>query len=208
MVNLESESGKRAGAIPHRPAGGIRRKIIFVAGVMLLAFLAIWLWPRDSRQPLLRLVVVRRIKESGKPLVVLRVKVADGRRIQLTGACRLIDGQPEESNRTDQTWGGLWTLSHGSPLGNPTTGRNEFYVCEPTNASVWQMRIYVSFEEPSFFKRVSHMPTMYRTFRKTLNEPVLRSAKGAWGTFYSAGQKVVDSDFITNTATDAEMLKH
>lgn len=185
-MNLEGEPGKRGAAIPHRPASHVQRKIIFVAGVMLLASLAIWFWPRDSRQPLLRLVVVRRIKESGKPIVVLRVKVADGRRIQIGGACRLINGEPQEPNRTDQTWGGLWTLAHGSPLGNPTTGRNEFYVCEPTNASVCQMRINVSFEEPSFFKRVSFMPTMYRTFRKTLNEPLFCGRRNGLGVLSTA----------------------
>jgi hypothetical protein len=176
-----------------------RSKIIVVAALGLLASLVVLAWPRDAKQPLLHLVVVRRVTENGKPIVVFRVKVSDGRRIQITGATRIVNGETEAQNRLDPTWGGLWTLSHGSPLGNPATGRNEFYVCEPTNSTVWQMRVYVSFEEPNFLKRVSYMPNMYRVMRKTLKEPALRATKVAWNTFYSVGQRQLDSDFITNT---------
>ena len=95
-------------------------------------------------------------------------------------------------------------LSHGSPLGDPNTGRNEFYVCEPANATVWQMRVVVGFEEPSFFKRLSFMPGMYRTVHKELNQPVLRSAKAAWGTFYSAGRQELESDLITNSVSQPQ----
>lgn len=187
-------------------AASLRRKIIFVAGAALLVCLAIWFWPRDSSQPLLRLVVVRRIIESGKPVVVFRVKVADGRRLQIGGACRIINGKPEWPSQTDPTWGGLWTVSHGSPLGDGRTGRNEFYVCEPTNATVWQMRVNVEFEEPSFFKRLSYMPDMYRNVHRIWKQPVLLSARAAWGTFYSAGQQQLESELITNTMGNAQTL--
>jgi hypothetical protein len=200
-VIVEPEPTQRIALVRHSHAGSRRRNIIILAGLAVLACLVIWFWPREPTQPLLHLTVVRRVKENGKPVVVLRVKVADGRRIQIRGACRIIDGKPQESNPTDQTWGGLWTLSHGSPLGDPNTGRNEFYVCEPTNATVWRMRVNVEFEEPSFFKRFSCMPGMYRNLHKGLNQPVLRSAKMAWDTFYSAGQQELDSDLIANNVS-------
>ena len=86
------------------------------------------------------------------------MQVADRRRIQLTGARRIVGERMLAEVPSDPTWGGLWTRSHGAAWGAPSKGREEFYVGQPTNAPVWRLWVKVSLEEPSVFKRAERMP--------------------------------------------------
>jgi hypothetical protein len=151
---------------------------------------------------LLHLQLVRQTQELGQPVAVFRVHVSDRRRIQIVGAARIVGEEKLTEVPSDQTWGGLWTRSHGAAWGDPSKGRNEFYVGQPTNAPVWRLWVGVSVEEPSPFKRAKMMPGLWSTMRSA-HRSVLQATRDAWSAFYSVGSQELVSDLITNQFTES-----
>jgi hypothetical protein len=172
--------------------------LVAVGVVTLVTGLAFCLWPGVQSQPLLHLQLVRQTQELGQSAAVFRVQVSDRRRIQIVGAGRMVDEKKLTEVPSDPTWGGLWTRSHGAAWGDPSTGRNEFYVGQPTNAPVWRLWVSVSMEEPSLFKRARMMPSLWSVMRNDNHRSVPQAARDVWGAFYSVGRQELVSDLITN----------
>jgi hypothetical protein len=145
----------------------------------------------------LHLRLLRQTQELGQSLAVFRVQVSDRRRIQIVGAARMVDEKKLTEVPSGQTWGGLWSRSHGAAWGDASTGRNEFYVGQPTNAPVWRLWVSVSVEEPSLLKRAKLMAGLWPTMRSArLSMP--QAARAVWGAFYSVGHQELVSELITN----------
>src|SRR5579864_9080115 len=107
----------------------MKRGTLFVAvlaALILVVGLTWFLWPRNVSRPLLRLKVVRQTVEQGKSVVFFRIEVADRRRIQITGAERVVSDVAESSWQGERdsrgfplVTVGFWAPSQGSPTGDP-----------------------------------------------------------------------------------------
>jgi hypothetical protein len=182
--------------------------VSILAAVALAISLAWFFWPRHINGPLLRLKIVRQTVEQGRPVVFFRVEVADHRRIQITGAEKVLGNVTERSWDEEKDSRGLpkvakdfWAPSLGSPTGNPKIGRKQFGVQAPTNAPIWKLRVTIAMEEPDPFKRISIMPGLWK-WELTIpshNKSKVRTAWEVWNAFYDIGSQTTESDPITNT---------
>src|SRR6266436_82632 len=98
----------------------------FLPVVALLALTGVtlfFLWPRETR---LRLRIVRRDEENGKPVVFFRVEGSGQRRIIITEVHQIVG----------ETWQIPSWASQRSPLSDPMKAGKKFGVLAPRNTSV------------------------------------------------------------------------
>jgi hypothetical protein len=184
----------------------LNRRHTFLLVVILMALaggMVFFLWPKQTDQPLLRLKIVRRTEEQGKPVVFFRVEVADRRRMLIMSVERILgdisEGPLVRGSRNSPAHPReAWAPSQGWPIGDPKQGREEFGILVPTNAAVWRLRVRVGMETPNQFKRFKEMLRFYKGLRRN-GVPILKAAKDAWNSFYGLSSQEVESGTITNS---------
>ncbi|MBU6401145.1 MAG: hypothetical protein KGS61_12565 [Verrucomicrobia bacterium] len=132
-----------------------RRGLIAWAGALLAFGLLELLLFRPAAGPL-RLVLVRRVRESDRPAAFFRVEGGGGRRLQITAVDVLVV-DPFGIYQEKPVFG-----VRGWPGGNPDLGRAEFDVLAPTNAAVWKVQVGVQPEAGNL---------LYRLVRETTGSP-------------------------------------
>jgi hypothetical protein len=188
-----------------------RRAILFIIVGFVLAFL---FWPKKSHQQL-RLKVLRRGIEQGKPVAFFRVEGAQGRRIKIIDV-KTVSGNTSEGPSSGST--GLlgprvlrtnfWAGSSPMPMFDLRKARGEFGVVAPTDAPNWTLRISVVMEGSSRFE-FDFLETMLRTLSglRSMGLPLLDAARITWNGVYYAQQQAIESEPITNSAAAEASLK-
>lgn len=181
-----------------------RTLLLVIVGLGLAGGLAFLFWPKQSDQPQVHLKIVNRAVEQGRQVVFFRVEGAGSRRIQIVWVGRIIgDWRTRCSLETDVTGvppkpaTNFWAPSQVSPIMNLRSGRKEFGIMAPTNASVWQVRVIVNVDLPTW-ERVRAMPRTW-SYMSRRGMPFLSAASGAWNAFYDGGTQDLYSDSITNS---------
>lgn len=162
-----------------------------LTGVIVLGVLGLLAWPRASDAPLLQLKLVRQTVEQGKPVAYFKVLVGDRRRIQITGAEKIIGDTVDECWAEQQRLfgpnAGFWAPSQVCPTGDPAKGKTEFGVVVPTNAAVWNLRVSVIMETPNQVERIRRMPEAWRSITTSFHVSKPRAAWVVWNAFYNIG---------------------
>jgi len=172
---------------------------------LLLACAVVLFWPRQSEYPRVRLKMVRRGIEQGKPVVFFRIDGTGDRRIQIaliakiSGNWDTLESTVTCVPPTQAT--NFWAPSQVSPIMNVGIGRKEFGIIAPTNTSanplVWYLRAIVDVETARF-DRLRQMRRAW-SYLKTTGKSFPKAVWAAWNWFYIENYEDLYSDPITNS---------
>jgi len=160
----------------------MKRRTLYVAilaAVALAICLAWFFWPRHATGPLPRLIIARQTVLEGKPLVVFRIEAE--RRIQINGF-ELIRGNKRE----------------GWPIETINANQNEFGAFPPTDATVWQMAVFVDMESSDPLNGLKRMAATWKLMRQH-GSSFYNAAQMSRKMFYPVESKWVENAPITNT---------
>jgi len=160
----------------------MKRRTLYVAilaAVALAIGLAWFFWPRHATGPLPRLIIARQTVLEGKPLVVFRIEAE--RRIQINGF-ELIRGNKRE----------------GWPIETINANQNEFGAFPPTDATVWQMAVFVDMESSDPLNGLKRMAATWKLMRQH-GSSFCNAARMSRKMFYPVESKWGESAPITNT---------
>jgi hypothetical protein len=177
-----------------------RNQIASAAIVFLALGVAFYAWPRNSEHPKVRLIVVRRTIEQGKPVVFFRLELADKRRIQIDKVKRVLFGGASDSpyEPSVQAANSFWAPSQSSPLNDPSKGRDTFGVLEPPNAESWKLRAWVSIVTPNQNKGIKGMRKIWWLARSR-GKPFFETARLAWRLWLSVPSEIVENQMIVSS---------
>jgi hypothetical protein len=181
--------------------------LLVVVGLALAGGLVFLFWPKQSDRPLVRLKIVRRAVEQGKPVVFFRVETADSRRIQIAMVAKIIGDQ--RTGSVEYAVSGplskpkpamnFWAPSQASPIMSLRSRRSEFGIVVPTNASIWRVQVTVFLDLP-IWDRLRAMPSTWSYMRKS-GTPFPKAERAARNAFYYTHPQELYSDPITNAVT-------
>jgi hypothetical protein len=175
-----------------------RMLLLVIAFLVLSVGVMFWLRSRGTNQHLLRLRIVRRTEDQGKPVVFFRVEGANNRRLVIDDVIK-VSGNTTEEPFFHDTLGVLqpahefWGPSQTLPIGDSNESRKEFAVLAPTTAPVWTLKVRVTMFERSHSRSFMLLARQWRTPPKYL----FKEALDLWDTFYLAGTEYLESDTIT-----------
>src|SRR5690349_21504728 len=141
--------------------------VVALVGLVVALGLAWFIWPRHVKGSLLRLKIVRRTIEQGKPVVFFRIEVADRRDICIVWVEKLMGTNSEGMSLHLGSKQDFWAPSQLWPnlIGHPEMARKEFGVLAPTNAA-WKLRVSVFMQQASMLDRLKSMPGLWRSQRQ------------------------------------------
>lgn len=181
-----------------------RTSLLAIVGLALVAGSVFLFWQRQSASTLVRLRVVRRAVEEGKPVVFFRVECAEKRLVLIAHVFK-VEGDGIEDSFIRGTNGLLvrnpdfWAPSQlAAPMGDSDASPKEFGVIAPANMPVWRLRVWVSIEEPNSLIRFRNLFLMWRLVGKESPTNIHVAAASAWTNTYFR-PLVLESDPITNT---------
>jgi hypothetical protein len=203
-----------------------RTILLIIVGFMLACGLALLFGPKNSKQPQVRLRIVRRLTEQGRPVVFFRLDGDANLRILIHGVEKVggdsLEGRYDSPVGSKDVWGPLmqefgsagqdnfWAPSHQLSQW-PMVGRN-FGVRALTDVPIWKLRVTATMSVPSHLGALEAMPTMW-SFCRSHGRTLSQIAGIAWHMGYSGytgifETNVIESDFITNgVASAAEVTK-
>jgi hypothetical protein len=149
-----------------------------------------------------RVKLARRTKLEGRPLVVFRVEVADGRRMQVSGI-QMRKGYRGESysGATSSADPIAWSSSQVWPIEKTFNHGHEFGVYPPAGVAIWKLDVTVDTESPKWSVRYQNMARVWKGLRKG-GVNAYDSMRVVWNTFYTELRHQVETEPVTSTGPD------
>jgi hypothetical protein len=177
-------------------------------------------WPKKSG-PHLRLKIVRRAIEQGKPVVFFRLDGDANLRILIHGVEKVagaaVEGRYDSPVVSKDVWGPL-KQEWGDVVGQDNFwapsqslhcafASQDFGVLALTDVPIWKLRVTATMSVPNRLGAFKAVPTMWRVCRsngRTLPQ-IAKVAWGMWSSGYSGifETNVFESDPVTNAVASA-----